>query len=484
MYGELIDIFNGLASYKYTNGILSSTLNGLGMHFIDLSYNKDKANPKVYYQDFLIKEHLSSGSQYATALSHEIIYRKTGADATPQYIEGDSQNYTLHYDGRAPSAGGFPGVNCGYHDLEQNITHFSTMNLAVTGGYHGPKASTNDHIVAGPLNDWIEGLTGNDTLEGGDGNDVLYGGEGEDVLYGGNGSDFLFAGAETGYKDSLYGGAGNDLLDGGPAADLLDGGEGFDLAYYANSKQGVNIQLADPAKGISGTATGGDATGDTLISIEGIVGTNANDILKGNSEANEFIGNNGSDELYGYDGNDTLYGGNGDDQLSGGNGNDIIDGGTGNDILAGGSGTDFLYGGEGNDIYLFTNGSGADNVFEEADSSSIQDMAYFVGITNISVYRYQNDLLLAANNLADVMYLRNWYVTKGIEYIHFQDTNQTFTTEYAASIALDITPQSLSVNLSAFCGPANNILDSSELNSNISLTGVDTSIDVGLLLQG
>jgi hypothetical protein len=40
----------------------------------------------------------------------------------------------------------------------------------------------------------------------------------------------------------------------------------FDYARYDASAEGVNIDLA------KGTATGGDATGDKLTNIEGLVG--------------------------------------------------------------------------------------------------------------------------------------------------------------------------------------------------------------------
>lgn len=56
-------------------------------------------------------------------------------------------------------------------------------------------------------------------------------------------------------------------------ADLLDGGAGSDVADYFLSAAAVAIDLA------AGTASGGDAEGDTLVSIESVIGTDFGDTL-------------------------------------------------------------------------------------------------------------------------------------------------------------------------------------------------------------
>ena len=53
-------------------------------------------------------------------------------------------------------------------------------------------------------------------------------------------------------------------------------------------------------------ASGADATGDTLNSIEGLVGSRFNDILTGNSLDNVLAGGLGSDTLDGKGGTDTV----------------------------------------------------------------------------------------------------------------------------------------------------------------------------------
>ncbi|MES2944577.1 MAG: calcium-binding protein [Pseudomonadota bacterium] len=107
-----------------------------------------------------------------------------------------------------------------------------------------------------------------------------------------------------------------------------------------------------------------------------VVGTDASEILKGNSRANLIYAGDGSDTVNGLGGNDTLYGEDGYDTLYGGEGNDRLDGGFYGDTLYGGVGEDTLYGGghgdsmygeDGND-YIYASGgsllsSGAGNDF-------------------------------------------------------------------------------------------------------------------------
>jgi len=150
-------------------------------------------------------------------------------------------------------------------------------------------------------------------IDGTDRADTLSGTDGDDIINGLRGND------------SLFGGLGNDLLEGGGGRDILDGGAGIDTATYINSNNGVIVNMA------GGTAASGHATGDTLISIENLIGSNFNDTLTGNRSDNVITGGNGFDVLGGFIGDDTIYGGAGNDFILGGAGADIIDGGAGED---------------------------------------------------------------------------------------------------------------------------------------------------------
>ena len=237
-----------------------------------------------------------------------------------------------------------------------------------------------DTIFGGYGDDQLFGEAGNDTLDGGTGNDTLDGGDGNDTLIGGEGDDVLL------------GGAGDDILEGGAGADVLNGGSGMDYADYSASGAGVTVNLA------TGTASGGDATGDTLSGVDGIYGSAHDDHLTGfdgqgnaagDTYTNVFHGGAGNDVLDGAGGDDFLYGDEGDDLLIGGSGNDHLDGGTGNDTLQGGSGDDILIGGAGADtmdggddadiFYISGAGDGAGDIIRGGSGGNDYDTLDLTG---------------------------------------------------------------------------------------------------------
>ena len=146
-----------------------------------------------------------------------------------------------------------------------------------------------------------------------------------------------------GGDDKLFGGRGDDKLSGGAGADQLNGGSGSDTASYASASERVSIRMFD------NNFRAGDAVGDELISIENLVGSGFDDLLGGDSEANEISGGAGDDNIGGNSGNDSLFGDSGDDRISGGAGDDFLDGGDGSDYMRAGSGNDIMLGGEGDD---------------------------------------------------------------------------------------------------------------------------------------
>lgn len=141
------------------------------------------------------------------------------------------------------------------------------------------------------------------TIEGTDGDDVLVGTPGPDVLCGHGGDDILIG------------------LDGD---DVLDGGDGVDTVSFEASSCCIRADLA------AGTATG--AGNDQLVSIENLIGSHGDDVLRGDAGPNVLSGLGGTDLLYGGDGDDYLLGGDGDDYLLGEGGTNVIDGGNGADV--------------------------------------------------------------------------------------------------------------------------------------------------------
>lgn len=203
----------------------------------------------------------------------------------------------------------------------------------------------------------ITGTTGNDTLTGTANADQISGLEG---------------------NDTLNGGAGNDVLDGGAGADTLNGGTDTDTATYTNSAAGVTVNLT------TGVVSGGDAQGDTLTSIEKVIGSDFNDTLSSSTSTATTLEGGVGDDLY-IVGNQAVIvieaAGNGTDEVqtalatlsianyanvekltytgaaaftgSGNASDNIISGGGGNDTLSGGAGADQFFGNGGTDTVSY-----------------------------------------------------------------------------------------------------------------------------------
>jgi Ca2+-binding RTX toxin-like protein len=192
---------------------------------------------------------------------------------------------------------------------------YETATIGVTAWLANSAVNTGD--AAGDVY-LVEGLIGSnfaDTLMGDSGGNVLKGLDGNDKLDG------------QGSNDLLLGGNGDDVLIGGAGADTLNGGAGFDYASYETATAGVTAWLANSA------VNTGDAAGDIYF-VEGLIGSNFDDILIGDSLGNVLQGGDGNDKLDGQGGNDLLLGGNGDDVLIGGTGADNLTGGAGFDYAS------------------------------------------------------------------------------------------------------------------------------------------------------
>lgn len=198
--------------------------------------------------------------------------------------------------------------------------------------------TTSDTFFGSDLDELIRAFAGDDFVQSLGGDDEIIGDAGRDFLDGGTGNDTLMGGDDA---DILVGGAGNDMIDGGDGQDLLS-------AFGATS--GVTIDLGNLA------LSSADFAGDTLVSIEGILGaTTVSNTLTGTAEDDLFIGGNEADVLIGNDGADILLGQ---------GGNDIIDSGAGRDVVLSGFGDDTITTGADPDVILFAlneaNGEGND----------------------------------------------------------------------------------------------------------------------------
>lgn len=142
-------------------------------------------------------------------------------------------------------------------------------------------------------------VTGFENLVGSAFADLLIGDEFGNVIRGGAGADLIGGG---GGDDLLYGEANGDTFFSDSGADRIFGGKGNDIVQYDDSPAGVAISLKKNGKQSSGS--GGDAAGDQLKQVEGLVGSEFNDSLGGNNLRNYLNGDRGNDRIRGKDGND------------------------------------------------------------------------------------------------------------------------------------------------------------------------------------
>ncbi|WP_162247932.1 cadherin domain-containing protein [Devosia sp. Root413D1] len=187
------------------------------------------------------------------------------------------------------------------------------------------------------------GTSGNNTLTGSVLSETFYG-------LGGN--------------DQISAGEGDDILIGGAGADVLNGGLGWDIASYITAAAGVNLDMRNASSTWSG-----DATSDTLTSIEQIIGTAFADNIVVNVDGMSVLGGAGNDYLETVGDGSYLDGEDGDDQLAGDRGVDILIGGNGADLIYGYGGGDRIFGGDGIDTIL--SGDGSDVIFAGAGDDAV-----------------------------------------------------------------------------------------------------------------
>ena len=365
---------------------------------------------------------------------NDVIFHSSGG-ATLNGGAGDDAFglYGYAYGQTAVLATGTDTVDGGDGDDEitlfwQNLTTAAVVTLLDTGVYSasatglGVNGTSIERLwfYGGAGADSVRGAGGIDYVEAGVGDDVVEGGAGADDLRGGDGIDTLsYEHSSSGVMVTLQGGnvaggdaagdtiqgfenlrgsafadvlggagtngdlveglGGDDTLIGQSAIQTLDGGDGFDHVSYAGSAAGVEVHLN------TGQMFFGDAAGDTLTNIEGVIGSNFADHLVGTDGVSDLQGGMGDDVLFGAGGADTLDGGAGsdtasyqgsnvgvrvrlfagtaefghaagdvltsienltgssfNDQLAGDDGDNIIEGGGGSDTLGGRGGFDTL----------------------------------------------------------------------------------------------------------------------------------------------
>lgn len=97
------------------------------------------------------------------------------------------------------------------------------------------------------------------------------------------------------HDDVIVGSNGNNVIEGGGGADWINGAGGVDTVSYASSSQGVRVDLSGQDIEGVGHGWGGDAQGDSLLSIENVIGSQHNDTMIGTRGNNVFTGGAGVD---------------------------------------------------------------------------------------------------------------------------------------------------------------------------------------------
>ena len=210
------------------------------------------------------------------------------------------------------------------------------VNLATATGSGGDAAgdtlSEIENVIGSAYADTLTGDGKDNELTGGLGADHLVGSGGNDTAAyrnsavaisinlatgaasGGEATGDTFSSIEsvvgTAFADTIIGDGNANQFTGGAGGDVISGGTGSDTSRYDGSSAAVSISLTN------GTASGGDATGDVLTSIENLAGSAFADTLVGNGGANRLEGGAGDDLLSGRGGADALIGGAGVNTVS------------------------------------------------------------------------------------------------------------------------------------------------------------------------
>ena len=376
------------------------------------------------------------GSAYADTLTGDSganwLYGGAGADALDGGAGGDVASYSGSAAGITVSLGA--GTGTGGDAQGDSLTNIESIRAA----------EHNDVLAGSSVRNWLFGDGGNDLLNGGAGDDVLDGGTGNDSVscsgstagvtvdlaagtgLGGDAEGDTLTGLENvigsshddtisgdGSVNVLRGQDGDDVLTGGAGGDTLGGGTGSDTVSYAASAAGVTVDLGQ------GSASGGDAEGDSFLDVENLTGSAQADTLTGDGGANTLQVGAGGDVLTGGGGTDTAsYAGSaagvtvslaagtgtggdaegdtlsGIENLTGSASADSLTGDTGDNLLDGGAGADTLAGGDGTDTVTYAGSSAGVGVDLGAGTGTGGDAAgdSLSGIENVTGSAYDDAL--------------------------------------------------------------------------------------------
>ena len=412
-----------------------------------------------------------------------------GADS----INGGAGDDSIEGGAGADSLDGGDGVDSLNYETSASAVAVNLLEASASGGdAEGDLIANFENVTGSDFNDVLIGDDGDNILRGNGGNDFFEGGAGADTITGdrltvdtasyrssdeavminltmnttsgghaeGDSLSQINNLQGSAHNDHLTGDGGRNIIEGLGGDDVIiatkgggtfDGGDGFDVVHFEGAGSQVIVDLIDPSKGKN------EGENITFISIEKIIGSDVNDILRGSAGNDFFDGAGDNDKLEGRDGDDLLIGGAGADVIDGGEGVDTasyktasegiklnllnlaansgdaagdsfdsieiyvgtdfndkmfgslgdeeIRGGAGNDQLEGNAGNDFLNGEDGDD--LLTGGDGIDTLFGGAGDDKLAGGAGaddFLGKAGYDIVTYATStsgIVLDLNNLAN-----------------------------------------------------------------------------------
>lgn len=227
--------------------------------------NNEQTNGSAIFgsaaDDYIVNRGVMLGT--LSLLSGDNYLDTAGGEINGTVSSGSGDDYFIIDDGNIVINAGSGSDTLEWRgDGSISLTDFTTIEtliIANTGETVASGTSSSNKIIGSSSKDVIFGLSGGDDLEGGDGDDYLLG---------------------------------------GADADLLNGGLGTDIVAF------IDLDAAMSASLLTGTSS----LGDSLTDIEGLLGSNYNDTLEGNTSSNHIEGGLGADMISGGDGDDILYG--------------------------------------------------------------------------------------------------------------------------------------------------------------------------------
>jgi Ca2+-binding RTX toxin-like protein len=271
-----------------------------------------------------------------------------------------------------------------------------------TLAYANASASVTVNLATGTASGFAS-MSGVDNVTGGNSGDTLIGNGAANTINGGGGADIITGGAGL---DNLQGSTGTDTFIAtiGDGNDTINGGAGIDTYDLSGTTAGATITTTSAISADIGT--------DTHSQIENIIGSQGNDTITLNGNANVIDGQGG---------NDTINAGGDADTVIGGLGNDILNGDGGNDTITGGDGNDSLNGGLGNDTFMFALGFDADTItgFDANPAGGGQDRLFLESSLGVSLANFNTAVAISSSGVGGV----NTLITIGADTITLLNVN-------------------------------------------------------------